>query len=106
MDKFAAKIDKLRTDRGWSVYRLAQETGIPDQTINKWLYKNSMITIPSLIQVCDAFGITLAEFFAEKKLVELSPVLADLYELWCILTADEKSSVEAIVRNYASSKKA
>lgn len=100
MNKYAAKIDKLRYDRGWSVYRLSQESGIPNQTISKWLYKNAMITIPMLSQICEAFGITLADFFAEGNLIEVTPEVKTLYGAWCSLTSDEKSSVKAIIKNY------
>lgn len=106
MNKYAAKIDKMRSDRGWTVYRLSQETGVPDQTINKWFYKNAMITIPSLLKVCETFSITLAEFFSDNKVVELSPKVVKLYDMWCVLTSDEKASVETIIKNYVNNKKA
>ena len=106
MNKFAAKIDKMRIERGWSIYKLSQESGVLNQTIYKWFYRKAMITIPTLTQICDAFGVTLAEFFAESNLVEVNPNLQALYDMWRALTPDEKASVEAIVKNYANSKRA
>lgn len=30
------KIDKLRTMRGWSFYKLSQESGLAQQTFTQW----------------------------------------------------------------------
>jgi transcriptional regulator with XRE-family HTH domain len=99
------KVDRMKTERGWSVYKLAQESGINPQTIHNWFERGAVPTLRYLYDVCRAFGITLSEFFAENKIVEVSPVLADLYDLWCCLTPDEKTSVEAILKNYAANKR-
>lgn len=104
MNKIAAKIDKLRNDRGWSVYRLSQESGIADQSISNWLYNGSMITIPLLEQVCQAFGITLADFFAEGDMVELTPEKKALHDDWCSLTLSEQTAVKAIIKSYKDKK--
>ena len=37
------KIEKLRLDRGWSVYRLAEKAGITDKCIYNWY--NSQILL-------------------------------------------------------------
>jgi len=104
MNKFAAKIDRLRTERGWTVYKLSQESGVPDQTISKWLYNNSMVTIPLLEQVCDAFGITLADFFAEGNLVEVTAEKKALHDEWCSLSSSEQAAVKAIMKSYSEKK--
>ena len=36
------KIEKLRLDRGWSVYRLAEKAGITDKCIYNWYNRNTM----------------------------------------------------------------
>lgn len=100
MNKFAAKIDRLRNDRGWSVYKLSQESGVPEQSISKWFYSGAMITIPLLEQICEAFGITLADFFAESSLIELTPEKKTLYDEWCSLTKTEQAAIKTIIKSY------
>lgn len=60
------RIDALCQARSWSYYRLAKESGIPYSTLNTMLHKSYVPTVPSLIKLCDGFGITLAQFFSER----------------------------------------
>ena len=61
------RILELRKERNWSEYRLAEESGITQSTISSWYRKNMIPTIPSLSRICDAFDITLSQFFLEDK---------------------------------------
>lgn len=57
------KITKLREERDWSLYKLAEEAGITQSTLANMFYRKTMPSINTLKQICDAFGITLSEFF-------------------------------------------
>jgi len=105
MNFVTQKIDRLRYERGWSAYKLSQESDLPAPTIRQWFKTDVYPTVATLTQICKAFGITLADFFAEGQLIEATPKLKGLYEMWCALTPDEQSSVEAIVKNYLNGKK-
>jgi len=59
------KITWLRLERNWSEYQLAEKSGLTQSTISTWYRKNMLPTIPSLIKICDAFGLTLSQFFLE-----------------------------------------
>ncbi len=59
------RILKLRKAKGWSEYKLSVETGIPQSTISSWFRKNAQPSISSLQSICDASGITLAQFFSD-----------------------------------------
>ena len=61
-----ARINELCKARSWSYYRLAKESGIPYSTLNTMLHKTFTPTIPSLMKLCDGFGITLAQFFSDQ----------------------------------------
>lgn len=60
-----ARITALRTGRNWSEYQLAERSGLTQSTISSWYRKNMMPSIPSLERICDAFDITLSQFFLE-----------------------------------------
>lgn len=68
MDNFdvMARIRELCASRSWTFYRLAKESGIPYSSLNTMLHKNYVPTVPSLMKLCDGFGITLAQFFAPE----------------------------------------
>lgn len=64
------KIDKLRKERGWSVNNLAMEAMLTQSTLNNLYVRKAEPKISTLRQICNAFGITLAEFFAEENATE------------------------------------
>ena len=65
------KIDELRFQRGWSVYELAQEAGITQSTLTSLIKRGNPPKIDTLECICDAFGITLAQFFIEDEELEV-----------------------------------
>ena len=58
-----ARIQELCRERGWTYYRLAKASGIPYSTLNTMLRKTNTPTVPTLMKLCEGFGITLGEFF-------------------------------------------
>lgn len=61
-----ARINTLCKARGWTYYRLAKESDIPYSTLNTMLHKTYVPTVPSLMKLCDGFGITMAQFFSDQ----------------------------------------
>lgn len=61
------KIVQLRLERDWSEYQLSEKSGLTQSTISSWYRKNMLPTIPSLSKICDAFGISLSQFFLEDN---------------------------------------
>ncbi len=66
------KIVALREERHWTEYQLAEHSGLTQSTISSWYRKNMLPSIPSLNKICDAFGITLSQFFLEDDEYTLS----------------------------------
>lgn len=60
------KITQLRMERDWSEYQLAEKSGLTQSTISSWYRRNMLPSIPSLERICEAYGITLSQFFLEK----------------------------------------
>lgn len=60
------RINQLKEERHWTEYQLAEKSGLTQSTISSWYRKNMLPTIPSLKKICDAFGITLSQFFLEE----------------------------------------
>ena len=62
------RIKELRDTRGWSTNQLALEAEITQSTVSTLLTKpNSLPSLDTLIRLCNAFGITLAQFFMEDE---------------------------------------
>lgn len=58
-----ARITQYRLQKNWTEYQLAAASGLTQSTISSWYRKNLLPTLSSLEKICDAFGITLSEFF-------------------------------------------
>ena len=67
MDNILNTITAYREERKWSLYDLATHAELKTSTISTWYNNNATPTIPSLVKICDAFQITLSEFFAKAE---------------------------------------
>ena len=92
------RITHYREQKGWSEYQLATESGLTQSTISSWYRKKLLPSIPSLEKICNAFGITLSQFFAEGEMVELTPELKELFDNWVNLTRQQKDAVLQTMR--------
>ena len=61
------KITSMREERHWSEYQLAEQSGLTQSTISSWYRKNTLPSIPSLKKICEAYGISLSQFFLENS---------------------------------------
>ena len=61
------KIDEMRIRRCWSINNLAMEAGLTQSTLNNLYSRRTEPKLSTLRSICAAFGITLAEFFAEME---------------------------------------
>lgn len=98
-------LEKLRTllnERGWSEYRLAQKAGLNESTISNIYRRNTVPTIATLKAVCDAFGITLSQFFADNdsNMVEVTPELKELLDAWGPLTPEQRAVILQVAKSY------
>lgn len=67
------KITELREERHWSEYQLAEKSGLTQSTISSWYRKGILPSIPSLEKICDAFGLSLSQFFIEEESQAIVP---------------------------------
>lgn len=61
------KITELRLERNWTEYQLAEKSGLTQSTISSWYRKNMLPSISSLEKICNAFEITLSQFFLDES---------------------------------------
>jgi len=88
MDKLLKRIDELRQGRGWTEYRLAQASGIPQSTISGW-YSGEKSVNPSrksLEKLTKIFEITLSFLFADED------------EYTITLTAEQKEWLDLLAQ--------
>ncbi len=61
------RIEELRTQRGWSIYKLAMEAGITQSTLTNMFARGTLPSITTLTSICDALNITLSQFFYDEN---------------------------------------
>lgn len=87
-----------REARGWTEYRLAEESGLPQSTISSWYRKNMVPTLSSLEKICGAFGITLSQLFAEEETpVTLTESQKRLLDAWTRLNEEQQNVIFALI---------
>lgn len=88
------KIETLRFQRGWSMYELAQESGITQSTLTSMIKRGNPPKIDTLERICEAFGITLAQFFMDDEQLEiLSKNEKDLISLFRRLSETKQQNL-------------
>lgn len=80
------RITEMREARKWTEYQLAEKSGLTQSTISSWYRKGMLPTIPSLLKICNAFEISMSQFFIENNSQTIS---LDDRQL-ALLTAAEK----------------
>ena len=85
-----ARIKELMEERGWSEYRLAIASGLSQSTVANIFNRNTTPSVATLESICNGFGITLAQFFAEGDMVELTEEQKEMFAAWSALTREQK----------------
>lgn len=91
------RIKALMDERGWTIYELAKRSGLAQTTLSNMWKRNTEPTIPSLRAICNGFGITLTQFFAEGDMVELSPEQHAFFMRWAALSSEQKDMIMNLV---------
>ena len=92
------RLRRLLEERGWTEYRLAKECGLSQSTIANIYRRNTVPSIATLEVICNGFGITLSQFFADGDMVELTPDLKDIFNSWVNLTPEQKAAALQMLR--------
>lgn len=93
------KIKQLLAQRGWTAYRLSKNSGLAESTITNILKRNTVPSIPTLEAICKGFGITISQFFADGKMIEITPDISELIQYYTVLSADQKEIAIQLLKN-------
>lgn len=94
------KIRSLLTERGWSVYKLSEESGVAQSTLSNMFNRCNLPSVATLEAICNGFGITLAEFFTqEEELIAMSEDKRQLIKRYNCLSARQKEVILDLMDN-------
>jgi len=63
INRIVDRIDSLRVEQSYSIYELAQKSDVSENTLKKIFKKQSFPNVYTIYRLCQAFNITLSEFF-------------------------------------------
>ena len=92
------RIRELMAQRQWSEYRLAIASGLSQSTIANIFSRNTTPSIATLESICSAFGITLAQFFSDGEMVELTPEQREMFSAWSSLSTHKKEALSHLIQ--------
>ena len=87
------RLKKMLKERGLTVYRMSELSGLSNTTLANVFKRNTVPSISTLQAICNGFGITLSQFFAEGEMVEMTPELKKLFEGWVNLNKEQKDVI-------------
>lgn len=95
------RINDLTEQRGWSKYKLASKSGLSSSTLANIYRRNTVPSIATLEAICNAFGITLSQFFAEDTAaVPLTPEQKHFFDRWSNLTPSQKKIIDELISEF------
>ena len=82
------RINQLMEERGWSKYKLAQQSGISLSSVSNMFRRGHTPTVATIETICQAFGITMSQFFeigADVNVVHLTDDQKKMFDKWSTL---------------------
>ena len=93
------RINNLRLERDWSIYRLSLESNLPQSTLTNMFNRETLPSISTLECLCAAFGITMSEFFEDPTNRKAENL--DFLELYTSLAPDTQALVFDLLKKLA-----
>lgn len=88
------RILELMAKHNWSAYRLVKESNLSHSLIYNMVRRNNLPTITTLVQISNAFGISLQQFFTEDDDPSaLSGEYAELLSVYHDVSAENRKAV-------------
>lgn len=91
-------IKEIASQYGWSEYRLVKQSGLSASTISNIYHRDTTPSIHTLTIICDAFGISLSEFFDPNIThAALSEDQQEILKLYYMLNAEQRKALKELM---------
>lgn len=91
------RIRELMRERNWTEYRLAIASDLSQSTIANIFNRNTIPSVSTLEAICKGLGITMAQFFSEGNMVELTDEQKHMFDSWVTLSLEQKQVLQELI---------
>ena len=95
------RINTLRMNRGWSIYKLSVESGIAQSTLINMFNRETLPSITTLENLCTAFGISMSEFFEDSSDASIPSKKKEFIETYEALSPQTRQAVLNLMKDLA-----
>lgn len=93
------KVDEMRREKKWSLYRLAKESNLSRSAIYNWRDNKSQPTLYLLECVSEAFKIpVITLLFDSETLTAIGQNEGELLNDWYALNIEQKKAVRQVIK--------
>lgn len=93
-------IEGLRLERGWSSYKLAEMSGLTGSTLTNMFSRKTMPSLTTLYALCEAFDITISEFFQTIETEEHTTGEITMLKNFRELYFERKKLIKEIIKEF------
>jgi transcriptional regulator with XRE-family HTH domain len=95
-----ANIKELLANSKLTEYQFAQKCNIGQSTLSGWLKHNRSPRISSLVNICNAFDMTLIQLIAGKTdLLDLTDEQRELFKHWNVASRERRNGIMLILKD-------
>ena len=91
------RLRQLMEERGWTIYKVAKEAGIPWSTVRNMFKRNTEPSISTLEAICKGMGMTLPQFFDIENQMGISDEQWQMIRQWSKLNDRNKHLVSELM---------
>ncbi|MDE5911611.1 MAG: helix-turn-helix domain-containing protein [Clostridia bacterium] len=95
------KVNRLREEKGWTLYKLAEKAGVSKSALYNWRDKESIPSLIVLDSLCGALEITIIDFLLDgDELMSLTEEQKTLLDELGTLTSSQRKALINLVKEF------
>lgn len=99
------RIEDLRIQKGWSVYKLCNEADLSPSALSNMYARNTYPSIPTILKICEVLNISISEFFSDEDTDgEFTAKEREMIYSFRKLNANEKDAFETLLNALSKNK--
>ncbi len=95
------RLQELMDERGWTMYRLAKESGTSWSTIRNVFKRGTEPSVSTLEVLCKGLGVSLAQFFDTEHALGLTREQQEILNNFDLVDPQSKESIRQLLKALA-----